>query len=471
MTDRIRSWITNRTVNGYVIAAGSPLILVLLRMSLRPVLKDSGPFLFFAPAVMVSAWYGGFGPGMLATILGAVLGDYFFVGPIGFDVDSLSLARVVVFLFVGTQISWLSDALLNANSRLEARVRERTAELEFQKTLLESQSNASLDGIMVASDDGRVIFYNRRMPDLWDLPYGALSGSLETAVAAMRGKLADDQNPLDQGAMDMDSELPPSVILRNGKTLEAYGADVRNAEGKSYGRVWYFRDVTERRRLAKQIIEAGEQERQRIGLDLHDDLCPHLAGVACLGRVLQHHLENSLPDQSRSAARIVDLVEQAVRRARDLARGLQPLQLTQTGLGNALRQLASNVESTFQVRCDCSLSEEDIGLEDTASVIQVYHIAQEAVNNAVRHGKATRIRLELSRAGNGVVLEIRDDGIGIPESPAPGLGLQAMRYRARLVGGTLTVGRCETGSGTSVTCRLPARRNTSQRTASEENRR
>ena len=447
----------SRTTNAYVIAVGTPFILVLLRLALSPVLKDSGPFLFFTPAVMISAWYGGFGPGMVASVLGAALGNYFFVGPIGFDFDSVSIARMVVFLLVGAQISWLSGAMLNARGRLEARVRERTAELEFQKTLLESQSNASLDGIMVAADGG-MIFHNRRMLDLWDLPSDALVGTLETAVAAMRVRLADDQDPLDQGPMDVDSELPPSVMLRSGKTLEAYSADVRNAEGRSYGRVWYFRDVTERRRMAKQIIEAGEQERQRIGLDLHDDLCPHLAGVACIARVLQRHLEAGCPDQAPSAAQIVELVEQAVRRARDLARGLQPLQLTQDGLGNALRQLASNVESLYQVQSVCRLSEEGIELEDTATVIQVYHIAQEAVNNAVRHGRAGRIDIELSRVGSGVELQIRDDGVGIPADPAPGLGLHAMRHRARLVGGTLAVERGSGGKGTSVTCRLPARR-------------
>jgi signal transduction histidine kinase len=449
---------TNRTLNGYVMAVGGPFILLTLRMSLQPLLKDTGPFLFFAPAVMVSAWYGGFGPGMVATVLGAALGDYFFVGGPGFDFDSLSVARLIVFLLVGAQISWLSGAFFNAKSRLEARVRERTAELEFQKTLLESQSNASLDGIVVASEDGKVIFHNRRLLDLWDLPAGAFVRSLDSAVAAMRGKLADDQDLLEHVGLDDSSELPPSVMLRNGKTLESYSADVRNTEGRSYGRVWYFRDVTERRRLAKQLIEAGEQERQRIGLDLHDDLCPHLAGVACIGKVLQRHLEGICPDQAPSAARIVELIEQAVRRARDLARGLQPLQLKQNGLGNALRQLAANVESVFEIRCACRFSAEEIALEDTATVIQLYHIAQEAVNNAIRHGKAGQISIELSQTGNRVVLSIEDDGIGISPDPQPGLGLQAMRHRARLVGGTVTVERRAAGTGTVVKCRLPARR-------------
>jgi signal transduction histidine kinase len=453
-------WITNRSVNAYVLAVGSPIILLLLRVSLHPLLNDSGPFVFFTPAVMISAWYGGLGPGLVATVLGAALGDYFFLGELGFDFDSASIARVLLFLFVGGQISWLSGALLNAKTRLEARVRDRTAELEFRKSLLESQSNASLDGILFASDDGKVIFNNRRLLDLWNLPAGAFS-SMDSAMTAMRARIMGDQNLLDRPLVDdaeLSSELPPSLMLRDGRTLESYSADVRSAEGKSYGRVWYFRDVTERRRLAKQILEAGERERQRIGLDLHDDLCPHLTGVACLGRVLQQHLEQQCPGEADSAARLVELVEQAVRRARDLARGLQPLQMKPDGLAAGLAQLAANVESLFKVRCECRPGDEPVVLEDTATGIHLYHIAQEAVNNAVRHGKAGEIVLELGRVGNSFLLSIKDNGVGIGPNPGAGMGLQTMRHRARLVGGSMTVEPGESGKGTVVRCRLPARR-------------
>jgi signal transduction histidine kinase len=594
--DQSNHWITGCYTRGYLVAIIAPFISLLLRVAARPLFEDSGPFLFFTPAVMLSAWYGGCGPGLVATVLGAALGDYFLLGPVGsFFETATVVAKVILFLLVGGQISWLSGALFNAkvraqsdaasareseqlyrtlaqnfphgavflvdarmrlvlaeghalsvsrivsaeimgrhlgqafprslrasigkvlrsaspgqpatgeisfggriyllhllplnsitaqrfggmgiaqditelvsareelraaHARLEARVHERTAELEFQKTLLETQSNASLDGILVASRAGQVIFHNRRLLDLWNLPAGVFASSFDSAVRAMRAKLADDQNPFDENAreeMGLPGELPPSVTLQDGKTFETYSAELRNADGGSYGRVWYFRDVTERRRLAKQILEAGERERQRIGLDLHDDLCPHLAGVGCLGRVLQRHLEVHCPMEAPAAGRIVELIEQAVRRARDLARGLQPLQMKPDGLPTALEQLAANVESMFQVRCTCRLANEVV-LHDTATGIHLYHIAQEAMNNAVRHGKASQISMELAHLGNRVILTIKDDGVGISSDPVPGLGLQAMRHRARLVGGGLTVEPNNAGKGTLVTCWFPSSR-------------
>jgi signal transduction histidine kinase len=97
-------------------------------------------------------------------------------------------------------------------------------------------------------------------------------------------------------------------------------ARLSSADGQSYGRVWYFRDVTKRRQTARQILQAGERERQRIGQDLHDDLCQQLAGITCLGRVLHQRVPARLPEEATAAARIVDLVEQAVHRARDISR-------------------------------------------------------------------------------------------------------------------------------------------------------
>ena len=137
------------------------------------------------------------------------------------------------------------------------------------------------------------------------------------------------------------------------------------------------------------------------------------------------------PDEAPSAARIIELVEQAVRRARDLARGLQPLQLKPDALGAALSELAANIQSTFGIHCVCRLGDAPIILQDTAAAIQLYHIAQEAINNAIRHGKAAQILVELIRVGNSIVLSVEDNGVGIGTNPVAGLGFQTMRHRAR----------------------------------------
>lgn len=581
-----------RPLDAYVIALVATGMSLLVRIALGHLVDESGPFLFFAPAVMISAWYGGWGPGLLATILGAVAGDYFLLVPSGaFSNTPADVAKVVVFLLVGAQISWLSGALFSAKSRaeadakaarrseqlyrtlaqhfpngavflldrrlrfalaegsalgavgamgenlrgmrlsaafprtlrrslspllrtatatqaatgevrfagrvylvrvlplrgiagqsfagmaiaqditelaavrealqatnndLEARVRQRTAELQLQKTLLEAQSNASLDGILVASDESQVIFHNRRLAELWRLGDEAFGGSLDEAVGAMRGQLVDPQNPLrdaDGPGLRGEAELPANLVLQDGRTLECYSAPVRSGQGRSYGKVWYFRDITERRQLARQILEAGERERQRIGQDLHDDLCQHLTGITCLGRVLQQRLTAKLPAEAEAAGRIVDLVEQAVRRARDLARGLQPMELQTAGLAASLRELASNVEGMFQVRCHFHC-DEPVSIDDPATPIQLYRIAQEAISNAIRHGQARNIYIDLVEVDGRLILTIEDDGSGIGEGPqSVGLGLRTMRHRARMIGATLAIEPAD-GSGTIVTCKL-----------------
>ena len=238
------------------------------------------------------------------------------------------------------------------------------------------------------------------------------------------------------------SSCPASLDLRDGRTLECYGAPVDGADGQSYGRVWYFRDVTERRRTARQILEAGERERQRIGQDLHDDLCQHLAGIACLGRVLHQRLAARLPDEAGAAARVVDLVEQAVRRARDIARGLQPLQLETDGLAVALQELAADVEQMFRRPVPRRVRPARSTIDDPATSIHLYRITQEAISNAIRHGRA-RERLRRPRARGGPAdpdasrtTASASTGRG---RPTPGLGMQTMRHRARMIGATLTV--------------------------------
>jgi signal transduction histidine kinase len=304
-----------------------------------------------------------------------------------------------------------------------------------------------------------VIFHNRQLPELWRLPDAAFAGTLDQAVGAMRGLLIAHQDPLgeDEEAIPVSSgELPSNLSLRDGRTLECYSAPVRSGEGRSYGSVWYFRDVTERRRVSRQILEAGERERRRIGQDLHDDLCQHLTGITCLGRVLQQRLDANLPKEADAAGQIVDLVEQAVKRARDIARGLQPLHLEAEGLAASLQELSANISAMFQVQCHFACAG-PIAIDDPACPIQLYRIAQEAISNAIRHGKAKNIFIDLVQLGDRVILTVEDDGVGIGPAPArPGLGLRTMRHRARMIGATLLVEPAD-GEGTVVTCKVAAK--------------
>jgi two-component system sensor kinase FixL len=216
-----------------------------------------------------------------------------------------------------------------------------------------------------------------------------------------------------------------------------------------------IRDVSERKRLEKTILKISEREQRRIGQDLHDGLGQHLTGIAFMSKVLERKLsEKSIPD-SCDAAKIVQHVNDAIRRTKELSRGLLPVVSDAHGLMSALRQRAVELEDLFQIHCHFEC-EEPVLIEDVNVATHLYHIAQEAVNNGLRHGKSKNLVIGLSRKNGTGILTIQDDGDGFPKNQTnqPGVGLSIMNYRANVVGGSLKVQPNE-GGGITVTCVFP----------------
>lgn len=214
-------------------------------------------------------------------------------------------------------------------------------------------------------------------------------------------------------------------------------------------------DVTDRKRLEKQVLEISAREQIRIGQDLHDRLGQHLTGIGFKGQLLAQELaERNLPEAD-TAAMIVELVSEAITQTRNLARGLYPVQIEADGLMTALHELAAQVEHVYDVACRF-VCEEPVLVYDNAAATHLYRIAQEAANNAVKHGKPTAVEIGLAPEGETVLLTIRDDGLGITPGAElnEGLGLSIMGYRARMLDGSLAVAPRPEG-GTLVTCSFP----------------
>ncbi len=212
-----------------------------------------------------------------------------------------------------------------------------------------------------------------------------------------------------------------------------------------------IRDVTERKRLEREILEASSREQQRIGQDLHDSLGQHLTGITFMTKVLERKLTQKAPEEAKDAAEIGQLVIQALAQTRNLARGLFPAELERNGLTAALKELVTNVQSTSKVRCSLRV-EETISVLDNVLATHVFRIAQEAINNSVKHSKAEHIEITLAANGDRLELSVSDDGAGIsPEAKLDGLGLRIMHYRARRIGGALEVATTEKG-GTRISC-------------------
>ena len=214
-------------------------------------------------------------------------------------------------------------------------------------------------------------------------------------------------------------------------------------------------DITERKRMESALLEVGGRVQRRIGQDLHDGLGQHLTGIAFMSKVLAQQLAEAGAPQAAQAGKIVHLVNDAINRTRELARGLLPVFSDDEGLMSALQQYAAEVEDLFTVSCrfEC---ETPILITDLGRATHLYHIAQEAVSNALKHGAPERILIALERDGDSGMLRMDDDGTGIPELQAShvGLGLRIMRYRATMVGGALDVRR-RAPRGTTICCRFP----------------
>ena len=216
-------------------------------------------------------------------------------------------------------------------------------------------------------------------------------------------------------------------------------------------------DITEQRRLEVQIGEASVHERRRIGRDLHDSLGQKLAGVAYMAKALEQKLAAKSLDEAAEAAKMTRLIDETGAQVRGIVNVLNPVSPEPDGLMRALRNMASNVSKVYGISCVFEPQAAVLVGDETVST-HVFRIAQEAVNNAVKHGKANRIGIELEPAGETATLTVRDDGVGLPEGweRARGTGLKTMRYRAGMIGGTLRVDRAG-GGGTVVRCSFPRR--------------
>jgi PAS domain S-box-containing protein len=149
-------------------------------------------------------------------------------------------------------------------------------------------------------------------------------------------------------------------------------------------------DITERKRLEKEVLEISEREQSRIGQDLHDGLCQHLAGIEFRLLSLKHKIERRSrrpAPEAAETAELAKLVREGIEQTRTLARGLSPVMLEPDGLMNALQELAINTEKTFNISCACNCPS-PVLIHDNALATHLYRIAQEAVHNAVRHGRA-----------------------------------------------------------------------------------
>lgn len=306
------------------------------------------------------------------------------------------------------------------------------------------------DFILTMGRSGEMLFTNRTVPGL-DMKQVLGRPIYDFVAEAYWGALRQTLNGvLDTGkpaSLDLEGVGPEGSLswysTRLGPLLQ---------HDMVVGAIMIATDITERKRLEREIVEVSEIERKRMGRDLHDGLGQVLTGISLMSRRLQSSLEEHFPEEAGEAGRIEALATDAIETAKRLSRGLVPVSLEHGGLAGALADLAAMVCSAKGIACRITGTLAP-PVMDQVKATHLLRIAQEAVNNALRHGKARTIEIRLSSLDGTSSLTIWNDGLPfrIPPQDCEGIGLRSMRYRADFIGATLSIGPCPDG-GTMVRC-------------------
>ena len=207
----------------------------------------------------------------------------------------------------------------------------------------------------------------------------------------------------------------------------------------------------------RRIISISEDTQQRIGRELHDDLGQLLTGIAFMSEVLFDKLSSQDRAEAQDAARITAFINDAIAKTSRLAHGLYPVELNEAGLSAMLDNLAKNTEAMYPIKCEF-ICKSECRIDEPLVVINLFRIAQEAVNNAIKHGNPTKITLELKSEPSSITLSITDNGIGIDKPDGfdanEGIGMRSMQYRASLLGGNFSMVRLTDG-GIRVAINFP----------------
>lgn len=334
---------------------------------------------------------------------------------------------------------------------------ERLAKENFYRGLFENNNS----GVLIIDRRGVLTDANPALAQMLQSERSELIGQNFDKIFAHehRTKAAQLIQDLISGK-DKFPDLHLVLQCRDGQRIQTYGSPTAffSATGEFTHGLILFNDVTELKRLENQVIKVAEQEQIRIGHDLHDGVGQLLTGIGSMMEALEYDLT---AEQQLKLRRIRDLVGQALTDTRRISHGLSPAAVKNRGLPGGLQLIADMVSQSRHCTASCEI-DDSVVIQDETIVTQLFRIAQEAVSNAQRHGKASQIQLTLSRINaNMAALTIEDNGTGLSNRkkfrPSDGIGLRVMKYRAELIGGEFLI-QTLPQSGVRITCRFPCDR-------------
>ncbi len=347
----------------------------------------------------------------------------------------LDLENIITYWSSGAEkvFGWSAAEAIGKSGELIFTPEDRAKKQEEKEIAIALRDGFAPDRRWHLRKDGHRIWVDGVMRRL-DNPDGSLRGF------AKIGRDATDQKTIEEALVHARDEMEQAVLDRT-RDLLATNSELEQT-------------MKQRQQLEKELLEISEREKRRIGEDLHDMVCQELTATALLLKSKAKKIEH----ESKVAAEILEESAQTVNRnvglTRDLARGLQPADLRGTGLKQALRSLADQVGESSDIKCHFK-AVRGVRVTDDNAALHLYRVAQEALNNAVKHSGAKNILIHLDRSETHVCVSVQDDGKGFSlKRRSKGLGLHIMRYRANALGGELKIEKRRNG-GMDVICKIP----------------
>ena len=305
--------------------------------------------------------------------------------------------------------------------------------------------------VIYAKDtEGRYQLINRRFEQLFDITMQEVKGKTDFDVFPTEQATKFHQNDIavlkKNGAIEFEEVAPHDDGLHTYISLKF---PIRSDCGSVIGVCGISTDITERRKLEDEITRISTREKNWISRELHDSVGQQLTGLAYLAKSLvKRHSDDH--ERSKLQETLLCGIQAALTETRRIVKGMSPVEFDSFGLRLALDELANHIRTTFQIECDFS-SDPQTRVYDNELALQWYRIAQEATNNAIRHGAPSRLAISLNSDENDIVMRIQDNGCGFRGHGTRGMGLRIMRHRSNLVAADLDISSSPTG--TTVTCR------------------
>jgi PAS domain S-box-containing protein len=312
------------------------------------------------------------------------------------------------------------------------------------------------EGIALLDARGHIILANGALAAIVGEGGDALRGRAIAGLAATQ-RLAEALAPeaLASQAPVAGERIEGEFLTRTGERRAVRLSAVRLPRGEHAATyLLYVEDVTARRLLEREVLEAAGREQARVGSDLHDGLGQELTGLSLLLKGLRGDVERGLPVTRDRLGELATIVAGAIETTRSMARGLSPVGLEAGGFEAAIRSLANHAEALYGIKVRVR-RQGAAAVEPPASAAHhLYRICQEALSNAARHGGAPHAVITLASTPQRITLSVRDDGVGfVPGQEPGGMGLKLMRYRAALIAADVRV-ESRPGAGARVLCHL-----------------